>query len=301
MGSTLLNIPVFVSKSHGDKLSYIISKVVERMNAVNYYSIFSEAAEEELNLIAKIHGPKKGLIDKITKPFTEADSGSETLPDSFFYSSLSVEPTLLKFHNVRRDIGLSVTSYILIKAYCIVVDDVTDTLRTLASLSSGESIIRSLLRPVSNYFSDTSTKMLKQIKDTHFYKGLTRPKDLAESLLNNESIYWSYAISLLTSDISDEDISRIHDSYARMTKYKWGDFVITDLLKDVIIYCDTRSASCSIRGFKAVRASIMNKDESELDDITSSRTSTSSSLFFKGSSKTFSDKSLYPVLKNLFL
>jgi len=276
-----------MSKSHDKKISFVVTKMIETFHVVSYMSLFREAVLKYF---------EQNYVEESDYSRVNNTTNDIATRDISFYKSLGMEPTVL---TVGCRVGQNnYATYIAIKAYPVFVES-SDMLIEIVNKSKNRGFLERItlsLLPKFLHKDVYSSKILKTITSSLLYKSKMNSDDLSDYIGSKKSVMWSYAISFMSYDLTEEQIDDLYVSYkSACSSGILGDIVIVDPSRDLITYCTTKTGICDARVLSNVAASILNKDPTEVIDITSSKPSSITSIF--QTRKRIPSNSLFNFLK----
>lgn len=178
-----------------------------------------------------------------------------------FFRQISLEPTILSIPiSTGTVVGEGMVIKVGVKCIPYILDDVTsivDLLTEAKNMGVIERLFKNAIRKVNTKIWFTKRRSINKgkyldpneateaIKYTPNTKELVRYINLAKSFNSMDSASWSTMVVMSSNDIeSNEDLLDIVSNYRKLTKYVFGDIIITNETKESAYFCTPRFGSC---------------------------------------------------------
>jgi hypothetical protein len=178
-----------------------------------------------------------------------------------FFRQISLEPTILNIKITTGTInGEGLVVKVGVKCIPYILDDVSsivDLLTEAKNMGVIERLFKNAIRSVNTKIWFTKRRSINKgkfidpneateaIKYTPNSKELVKYINLAKSFNSMDSASWSTMVVLSSNDIdNNEELMELVNNYRKLTKYVFGDIIITNETKESAFFCTPKFGSC---------------------------------------------------------
>lgn len=178
-----------------------------------------------------------------------------------FFRQISLEPTILNIKIATGTVnGEGMVIKVGVKCIPYILDDVSsivDLLTEAKNMGVIERLFKNAIRSVNTKIWFTKRRSINKgkfidpneateaIKYTPNAKELVKYINLAKSFNSMDSASWSTMIVLSSNDIdNNEELMELVNNYRKLTKYVFGDIIITNETKESAFFCTPKFGSC---------------------------------------------------------